>query len=164
MSGATLSILAGLSAASASVLLKLAFDSDAVPRIFSSLPPQFQLGYFELSSRVVFFILGLLANALMMNFFAKSMNLSTTLSATVINSSVNYFCTAVLGYAIFGEALSTTWWAGASLVLVGVFLIARGTAQLDASATAAADTAPRRQPDASSSPARRRSARLVARS
>ncbi len=71
----------------------------------------------------------------------KSMNLSTSLSATVVNTSLNYFFTvsfpsyslivkALFGLLIFGESLPIGWWMGASLILIGLFLINKGTPEV----------------------------------
>lgn len=63
------------------------------------------------------------SNALMWTLFTKSMNLSNSVTATVINSGVNYFSSAVFGLLLFGETLSLKWWAGSSLILLGLFIM-----------------------------------------
>uniref|UniRef100_A0A6B2LQP9 Uncharacterized protein n=1 Tax=Arcella intermedia TaxID=1963864 RepID=A0A6B2LQP9_9EUKA len=73
-----------------------------------------------LAIRLLSFILVFLCNALMMNFFAKSMNLTNSIHAVVVNSSTNFFLTAIIAFALFGEGLSLTWLLGASLILVGL--------------------------------------------
>jgi hypothetical protein len=53
------------------------------------------------------------------------MNLSNSVTATVINSAVNYFSSALVGQLLFGETLSLKWWCGSSLILLGLFVIIR---------------------------------------
>lgn len=46
------------------------------------------------------------------------------MQATVIATAVNFILTGVAGWAVFREALSLRWWAGAGLTLMGVALVA----------------------------------------
>lgn len=77
--------------------------------------------------------------------FTKALQeVPSTVEATVTNSSANLFFTvstakeqlrqchpvrvlcpvqAVLGNAVFGETLSLQWWAGASLIVMGLVII-----------------------------------------
>ena len=41
-----------------------------------------------------------------------------------------YFLQALLGYLLFGEALSARWWLGTSLILTGLVLIHYNSAPL----------------------------------
>jgi drug/metabolite transporter (DMT)-like permease len=74
--------------------------------------------------RVVAFAMIFVFNAIMMNAFVKAMNFASSVTAVVINTASNFFCTAVLGMLIFGEPLPLLWWAGAALILAGVAIIA----------------------------------------
>jgi len=134
ISGVTYAILAGASAASASVFGKLAMDSSVIHGFVQSIPNDnlFPIEQVEYVLRAICFAMIFAANAFMWNFFVKSMNLSSSLNATVINSSLNYFFSAFFGYLIFGEPLSLSWWLGASLILFGVFLITNGSKKNDA--------------------------------
>ena len=87
----------------------------------------------------------MVCNGLMWTTFTKALQgVPSTVEATVTNSSANLFftvstakraaprdnvtCTcfsakAVLGNAVFGETLSLQWWAGASLIVMGLVII-----------------------------------------
>eukprot|EP00731_Ephydatia_muelleri_P027029 Em0018g1129a len=66
----------------------------------------------------------MVCNGLMWTTFTKALQeVPSTVEATVTNSSANLFFTAVLGNAVFGETLSLQWWAGASLIVMGLVII-----------------------------------------
>lgn len=69
----------------------------------------------------------LLTNALMLNYFVKSLNRLSTLTATITSAGTNFLCTAVLGRFCFHEDLSIQWGIGASFILIGMQLIIRAT-------------------------------------
>jgi hypothetical protein len=70
-------------------------------------------------------------NGLMWTMFTKAMNLSNTVTATVINSSTNYFASALFGFVLFSEPLPFKWWLGSSLILAGLFMMIRSSSELD---------------------------------
>lgn len=55
-----------------------------------------------------------------------------------MNTSTNFVITALLGFAIFAEALPPLWWVGAALLVAGNVIIGRKDGNEDA------DTDPRR--------------------
>ncbi|XP_046411149.1 transmembrane protein 42-like [Neodiprion virginianus] len=56
--------------------------------------------------------------------FVKSLQGSgSSLPATVASSATNYFCSALIGFLVFGESTSLLWWIGTTLVLCGLLLI-----------------------------------------
>ncbi|PRP87635.1 hypothetical protein PROFUN_04662 [Planoprotostelium fungivorum] len=134
-------VFGGLCASLAAVFGKLATDSDVVGTAFRSigntdLPPLYYVRAdlsFESSDeeQIVFVIraacfgLMLLTNALMLNFFTKAMDLTTTANATVISSSMNYFFTAIFGIVVFQEKLPWMWYIGAACILAGVSLVSK---------------------------------------
>ncbi|XP_014213037.1 uncharacterized protein LOC106642702 [Copidosoma floridanum] len=64
------------------------------------------------------------SNTLGCTLFVKAMvGSSSSLPATVASSTVNYFCSALLGWLVFGESTSLTWWCGTTLVLLGLLCI-----------------------------------------
>jgi len=64
------------------------------------------------------------------------MNYSSSVLATVVNSSTNFFSSALLGHLLFAEPLPLTWWFGATLIIGGLFFLAReGTGPAPAAAT-----------------------------
>jgi hypothetical protein len=50
---------------------------------------------------------------------------SSTTQVSIMNTSANFVITALLGLAIFGEALPPLWWLGASLLVAGNVIIGR---------------------------------------
>lgn len=70
-------------------------------------------------------VAGMLAsNAAMTSCYVHALHDSGSVKATVISASMNFVVTGVAGFAIFKEALSLRWWAGAGLTLMGVALVA----------------------------------------
>eukprot|EP01122_Echinamoeba_exundans_P016273 TRINITY_DN8194_c0_g1_i1.p1 TRINITY_DN8194_c0_g1~~TRINITY_DN8194_c0_g1_i1.p1 ORF type:complete len:191 (+),score=27.83 TRINITY_DN8194_c0_g1_i1:40-573(+) len=135
--GATLAVVAGLMAALASAAGKIATDGTVVAALLKHIKPvilsitstDIIFGYTideatQTVFRVVAFAMIFVFNAIMMNAFVKAMNFASSVTAVVINTASNFFCTAVLGMLIFGEPLPLLWWAGAALILAGVATIA----------------------------------------
>ncbi|OQN97363.1 hypothetical protein B0A48_16427 [Cryoendolithus antarcticus] len=50
---------------------------------------------------------------------------SCTVRVSVLNTSANFFVTAILGWGVFGEKLPALWWLGASLLVAGSVIIGR---------------------------------------
>ena len=138
MSGTGYAILAGTSAALASVFGKLAFDSNIVrgvlrdyvsssshSELFSS-STSVSSETLEYGLRALCFAFLLLSNAIMMNAFVKSMAKTSSINATMINSSFNYFVTALCGFFLFGEKLSLQWWIGGFCILIGLYIVNLG--------------------------------------
>ena len=50
---------------------------------------------------------------------------NSTTQVAIMNTSSNFFITAVLGFAIFSEALPPLWWLGASMLVAGNVIIGR---------------------------------------
>ncbi|CAH1155634.1 unnamed protein product [Phaedon cochleariae] len=73
--------------------------------------------------RIPFFICMLVCNGGVWTFFVKALQLTNSLSATVISSATNYVISAVAGFLIFGEFTSLWWWSGMFLIILGVLLI-----------------------------------------
>lgn len=56
-----------------------------------------------------------------------------------MNTSTNFVITALLGFAIFAEALPPLWWAGAALLVAGNVIIGRKDENENGDADADAD-------------------------
>jgi drug/metabolite transporter (DMT)-like permease len=70
---------------------------------------------------------GLICNGLMLSSFARALDSSpSTAVCMASNSAANFVASAVLGYLVYGDALSLRWLVGAVLILLGVTLIAFG--------------------------------------
>ncbi|RDD40071.1 Transmembrane protein 42 [Trichoplax sp. H2] len=128
MLGFLLASLAGLSAAFASMFMKLAFYDDHIMKDYLC------TAWIEISSKnctKIWWCLRaiciggfFLSNAIMWTFFVKALNqFRTSLQATVISSAINFIASALLGYVIFKEYLSKMWCLGAFLMIVGLGII-----------------------------------------
>eukprot|EP01102_Stenamoeba_stenopodia_P005944 TRINITY_DN16655_c0_g1_i1.p2 TRINITY_DN16655_c0_g1~~TRINITY_DN16655_c0_g1_i1.p2 ORF type:complete len:157 (-),score=38.76 TRINITY_DN16655_c0_g1_i1:50-520(-) len=139
MGGTGYAVLAGTNAALASVFGKLAFDSTLVRgvlhRYVSEQSPveiyffphtTISLEILEYGLRALCFACLLISNAVMMNAFVKSMALTSSINATMINSSFNYFVTALFGFFLFGEKLTLQWWIGGFCILIGLYIVNLG--------------------------------------
>jgi len=142
--GFLLSTLAGTCAGLASVFGKLAFSegqwfiqriaealcllgaSSPSPSPSSSKDDSGCLPPLEAALRVGCFGMVFVCNMVMWNLFVKSMNFSSSVMATVVNSATNFFSSALLGHLIFAEPLPATWWIGSSLIVAGLFFLAKG--------------------------------------
>lgn len=51
---------------------------------------------------------------------------NSTTQVSIMNTSTNFVVTAILGFAIFAEALPPLWWVGAALLVAGNVIIGRG--------------------------------------
>lgn len=48
---------------------------------------------------------------------------NSTTQVSIMNTSCNFFITAILGFAIFSEALPPLWWLGAAMLVAGNVII-----------------------------------------
>nr|OQO19859.1 hypothetical protein B0A51_12454 [Rachicladosporium sp. CCFEE 5018] len=80
----------------------------------------------ETTIRFGFFACNLMFNAVMWGLFTRALTLATsTVRVSVLNTSANFFVTAILGWGVFGEKLPALWWLGASLLVAGSVIIGR---------------------------------------
>ncbi|PRW58196.1 tRNA pseudouridine synthase A [Chlorella sorokiniana] len=96
-----------------------------------------QPGVSTLSSVLLYGLLAL-ANAVMLALYSRSLRHNSSLASTAATTAVNISATGLLGRAVFGEATSLQWWAGAVTILIGSFLINRSQKQQPAAAPATA--------------------------
>lgn len=50
---------------------------------------------------------------------------NSTTQVSVMNTSSNFVLTAILGFAIFSEALPPLWWVGAAMLVAGSVIVGR---------------------------------------
>ncbi|KAI1113818.1 hypothetical protein F5Y14DRAFT_200379 [Nemania sp. NC0429] len=80
----------------------------------------------EIVVRCTFFGLNLFFNGVMWTLFTQALAKGTsTTQVSIMNTSTNFVITALLGLAIFAEALPPLWWVGAALLVVGNVIIGR---------------------------------------
>jgi drug/metabolite transporter (DMT)-like permease len=114
-------VSSGLIAASTSVVGKFATDGSSPLRDLIANDAVFY------AARVAFFGLYLLLNGVMWAQFSKAMALSTTLKASLVNTSANFVFTALLGVVFFGDKLPFAWWIGSCFLLAGFILVTSDT-------------------------------------
>nr|CAH7713282.1 unnamed protein product [Callosobruchus chinensis] len=74
----------------------------------------------------------ILCNAAVWRFFVRGLQESGSVRATAISSSTNYICSAIIGFAVFGEVTSLLWWSGMILIILGLVLIVTDQEEDDA--------------------------------
>ncbi|KZL74981.1 transcription initiation factor 2a small subunit [Colletotrichum tofieldiae] len=89
-------------------------------------------GAFEVVLRAVFFGLNLVFNGIMWTLFTKALAKGqSTTQVSIMNTSSNFVITAILGFAIFSEALPPLWWVGAAMLVAGNVIIGRKDEEAD---------------------------------
>ncbi|KAK2059895.1 hypothetical protein LY76DRAFT_591926 [Colletotrichum caudatum] len=87
---------------------------------------------FEVVLRAVFFGLNLVFNGIMWTLFTKALAKGqSTTQVSIMNTSANFVITAILGFAIFSEALPPLWWVGAAMLVAGNVIIGRKNEEAD---------------------------------
>ncbi|KAK4166074.1 hypothetical protein QBC43DRAFT_314885 [Cladorrhinum sp. PSN259] len=78
----------------------------------------------EVVVRGMFFGLNLVFNGVMWTLFTKALAKgNSTTQVSIMNTSFNFFITAILGFVIFSEALPPLWWLGAAMLVAGNVII-----------------------------------------
>ncbi|XP_066581730.1 transmembrane protein 42 [Prorops nasuta] len=107
------SIFSGVFATTGSLLGKLAGGAEYSPMD-------------SLLLKAVLLVLMIVSNTIGCTFFVKALHESgSSLPATIVSTSTNYFCSALIGFLAFGESTSLSWWLGTSLVLLGLVIICK---------------------------------------
>ncbi|XP_064610567.1 transmembrane protein 42-like isoform X2 [Liolophura sinensis] len=127
--------VAGLMGALASVGAKLALSAEeAVQDVCDSMVHSsyilldVQCETVTGSIRVLSGAVLLVANILMWVFFTKSLRIcSSSVEATITNTAVNFFASGLCGFLLFHERLPPLWWCGASLIVLGLLFLNKGS-------------------------------------
>ncbi|KAL7627345.1 hypothetical protein AAE478_001537 [Parahypoxylon ruwenzoriense] len=124
-----LALASGACAACNGVFAKLT-TNDLTTHIARSVSGLFGLAdlerFVEVVVRASFFGLNLVFNGVMWTLFTKALARGhSTTQVSIMNTSANFVLTALLGLAIFAEALPPLWWAGAALLVAGNVIIGR---------------------------------------
>ncbi|KAL9232424.1 hypothetical protein vseg_007538 [Gypsophila vaccaria] len=80
-----------------------------------------------ISSQLLKPVFVIIFNVTMWACFTNSLKALSSLQATVINFATNFLTSALAAFFLFGEPLSTKWFAGASLIVVGVFILTKSS-------------------------------------
>ncbi|CAH1442875.1 unnamed protein product [Lactuca virosa] len=66
-------------------------------------------------------------NVVMWGCYVNSLKALSSLQATVTNFATNFLSSGLAGFFLFQEPLSLKWFAGALLIVVGVFVLSRSS-------------------------------------
>ncbi|ODA76711.1 hypothetical protein RJ55_07982 [Drechmeria coniospora] len=95
----------------------------------------------EAAVRGSFFALNLVFNGIMWTLFTAALAKGTsTTQVSIVNTSTNFVLTALLGLALFAEALPPLWWAGAALLVAGNVIVGAKDETEDAPGTCTAQS------------------------
>ena len=86
--------------------------------------PQGYCAALQVGVRAVLFLAMLGCNGLMLSTFLMALEKRGTLIVVVISSTCNMLASGLLGQLLFGEPVHLSWCVGASLMMVGVGLVA----------------------------------------
>ncbi|KAH9610637.1 hypothetical protein KSS87_017125 [Heliosperma pusillum] len=78
-------------------------------------------------SQLVKYSFVILFNVTMWVCYTNSLRALSSLQATVTNFATNFLSSGLAGFFLFGEALSTKWFAGALLIVMGVFVLTKSS-------------------------------------
>lgn len=130
MSGTKEVFLCGIAGAVGSLFGKLAFSDTGANQsctVFFSGAPDESGGYCTVLTyavRAFFFSMMLACNAFMLSNFLIALEKKGSLVVVIVSSSTNIILTGFIGQLLLNEDVGDNWYAGASLMLMGVALIA----------------------------------------
>ncbi|ROW05169.1 hypothetical protein VSDG_00025 [Cytospora chrysosperma] len=124
-----LAIASGACAAFNGVFAKLT-TSDHTTSLAQGIARVLHLGsaevFVEYIVRAMFFGMNLLFNGIMWALFTQALAKgSSTTQVSIMNTSSNFFITAIMGLIIFSESLPPLWWVGAALLVAGNVIIGK---------------------------------------
>jgi len=111
---ALFAMIAGLFGALSGVFGKLTLSSAEGNVLGSALPWW---------TRMIFFALNGVCTAQMWRYYLKALRFGPTPACQVSSTGSNLCFSAVMGYLLFGETVTTLWFVGASCVVVGLACI-----------------------------------------
>ncbi|KAG8343063.1 hypothetical protein TRVL_06111 [Trypanosoma vivax] len=126
--------LAGLFGAASATLGKLAVTGSESDSFATAISPIMDLlgapssgSYWAAGVPVVFRIVLLGANAFctaqMWRWYVKALSQGPTPVCQIVNTGMNFVASALLGFVVFQELVTLTWFGGALLVAVGLTLV-----------------------------------------
>ncbi|CDP14377.1 unnamed protein product [Coffea canephora] len=79
------------------------------------------------SSQLVRYGLVILLNALMWGCYVNSLKALSSLQATVTNFATNFLSSGLAGFFLFKEVLPFQWFAGATIIVLGVIVLSKSS-------------------------------------
>ncbi|KAF8405338.1 hypothetical protein HHK36_010242 [Tetracentron sinense] len=85
------------------------------------------------SSQFIKYGLVIFFNVTMWGCYVNSLKALSSLQATVTNFATNFLSSGLAGFFLFEEALSSKWFAGAILIILGVLVLSKSSIERKAS-------------------------------
>ncbi|KAK1273183.1 hypothetical protein QJS04_geneDACA015208 [Acorus gramineus] len=79
------------------------------------------------SSLYIKYFMVICFNVTMWGCYVKSLKALSSLQATVTNFAMNFLSSGLAGFFLFEESLSSKWFAGAALIVLGVFVLSKSS-------------------------------------
>ncbi|XP_073002587.1 uncharacterized protein [Typha latifolia] len=79
------------------------------------------------ASQVLKYGLVIFFNVTMWGCYVNSLKALSSLQATVTNFATNFISSGLAGYFLFEESLPSQWFAGATFIIAGVFVLSRSS-------------------------------------
>nr|GMD98440.1 Drug/metabolite transporter [Ipomoea batatas] len=79
------------------------------------------------SSQVLKYGMVVLCNVIMWGCYVNSLKALSSLQATVTNFATNFLSSGLAGFLLFKEPLPLQWFAGAALIVAGVFVMSKSS-------------------------------------
>ncbi|KAF9618907.1 hypothetical protein IFM89_002902 [Coptis chinensis] len=81
------------------------------------------------SSQFVKYGLVIVFNVMMWGCYVNSLKALSSLQATVTNFATNFLSSGLAGFFLFDEIISTKWFVGALLIVLGVFILSKSSVE-----------------------------------
>ncbi|KAK1427266.1 hypothetical protein QVD17_15949 [Tagetes erecta] len=82
-----------------------------------------------ITSQLVRYGMVVLCNVMMWGCYVSSLKALSSLQATVTNFATNFLSSGLAGFFLFEEPLSPKWFAGALLIVAGVFILSKSSVE-----------------------------------
>jgi drug/metabolite transporter (DMT)-like permease len=77
----------------------------------------------EYAVRGIFFVAMLVCNACMLGAFLDGMEQAGSVAGTALSNAANFMSSAVIGYVVWHERFTTSWYIGFAFILTGTILL-----------------------------------------
>ncbi|KAK9713983.1 hypothetical protein RND81_06G063300 [Saponaria officinalis] len=79
------------------------------------------------SSQLLKYVFVIVFNVTMWGCYTHSLTALSSLQATVVSFATNFLSSALAAFFLFSESLSPKWFVGASLIVIGVFILTKSS-------------------------------------
>ncbi|KAJ3690421.1 hypothetical protein LUZ61_019585 [Rhynchospora tenuis] len=81
------------------------------------------------SSQILKYAMVVFCNVVMWGCYVNSLKALSSLQATVTNFATNFISSGLAGYFLFEEPLPSKWFVGATLIIIGVFILSTSSTE-----------------------------------